>query len=486
MARRAGLYLRISEDRKGEGLAVDRQRLDGMRIVTARAWTLVGEYIDNDISAAGKRRRPAFDQLLEDVEADRIDTIVALSMDRLTRNRRDQLRLMETCQRHHVLLSLVKGSDVDMTSAVGRGFADMVATFARMEIEQKSERHRAQIDQAARAGKPGGGPRAFGYRKGGMELDPAEAPIVEEMYARFLAGAGLGELCDWLTWRKKVTTPRGARWRASSVRVVLANPRNAGLRGIRPVVNEKTGLRKQFHDIIAPAVWPPIVDEATWRATVAILTDPARGGRNHTSGGNRPQHLLSTIAACGRCGLHMISSSGAGGTRTYKCSSQMHLIRAALPLEEYVQQVVMYRLRQPDAVDLLTTTADTSELQRLRDEAVLLRVRRDGLAADYADGVLDREQMRTAGRRLRARLTVLDGLLAEAGKVDVLAPLVLAEDEVAAWEVWGGYSVSTRRLCISRVMHLVVRRGRVGRPPAGVGFDPDSVVVTWRPPAGGR
>lgn len=478
MSRRAGVYLRISEDRTGEGLAVDRQRQDSRRLITARSWTLIEEYVDNDISAAGKRRRPAFDQLMTDVEAGRIDTIVALSLDRLTRNRRDQLRLIETCQAHRVLVALVKGSDVDMTTAVGRAMADMMAVWARMEIEQKSERHRAQIAQAARAGKPGGGPRAFGYLKGGMEKHPVEATVVADMYRRFLAGAGLGELCDWLH-RKKLTTPKGARWQASSVRVVLANPRNAGLRGMRPIVDEATGRRAQWHDIIGPGLWPAIVDETTWRATVAILTDPGRGGRNHTSGGNRPQHLLSTISTCGRCGLHMISSSGAGGVRTYKCSSKMHLIRNALQLETFVQRILVQRLRRPDAVDLLQPAAQTAALDGLRDEAVALRARLDGMAADYADGVLDREGMRVVGARLRDRLVRVQAELAAAGRVDVLAPVVLAEDAEAAWEVWINYPVSTRRLVIARLMRIEVLRGRVGRPPAGSGFDPASVRISW-------
>lgn len=484
MSRKAGVYLRISEDRTGEGLAVDRQRQECSDLIARRGWEQIGEYVDNDISAAGRRTRPSFDQLLTDVEHGKVDTIIALSLDRLTRNRRDQLRLIETCQHHRVLVALVKGSDVDMTTAVGRAMADMMAVWARMEIEQKSERHRAQIAQAAKAGKPGGGPRAFGYRKGGMEIDPVEGPIVVELYRKFLTGSGLGELCDWLNLRKQVTTPRGARWGASSVRVVLANPRNAGLRGVRWVVDEKTGRRSQWHTVVGPALWPGLVEEPTWRAAVEILADPTRGGRNHTSGGNRPQHLLSTVALCGRnnCGRHMIASSGAGGRRTYRCSGKMHLVRAAEPLEDFVQVALLTRLRRPDAVHLLEGAPDGSRLEALRDEALHLEARSKGLAADYADGVLDREQMRTAGARLRARRADVEREIASYGEVDVVAPLVLASSDEAAWELWGDYPVSTQRQVIAQLMEVVVLRGRPGRPPKGAAFDPSSVRLTWRGP----
>jgi site-specific DNA recombinase len=480
--RRAGIYLRISEDRTGEGLAVDRQRQDCAALVRSRGWSSVGEYVDNDISAAGKRRRPAFEQLMADVEAQRIDTIVALSLDRLTRNRRDQLRLIETCQHHKVLVALVKGSDIDMTAAVGRAMADMMAVWARMEIEQKSERHRSQIQQAAKAGLPGGGPRAFGYRKGGMEIESAEADVVKELYHRFLAGAGLGELTDWIN-RTGFTTPKGFRWRSSSVRVVLGNPRNAGLRGLRPVVNEQTGLRAQWHDIIGPAQWPAIVDETVWRAAMQILTDPERvaRSRNGHAGGAQPRHLLSGIARCGRCGLYMITSSSGGGKRIYKCASQMHLMRNAAHLENYVQMVLISWLRRPDAIGLLQQADESVDLDALRDEAVALRARLDGLARDYADGVLDRTQMRTASDRVRERLSSVDDQLAELGRVDILAPLVLADDEAATLAAWNGYPVPTRRAVVSRVMRIEVFRGRVGRPPAGAPFDPSSVRIEWIP-----
>ena len=133
--RTAGLYLRISKDMTGEGLAVERQRADGARLVEMRGWKLHREYVDNDISAAGRKRRPGFEALLKAVEDGEITVIVSLSLDRLTRNRRDQVRLIETCQQHSVLVALVRGSDVDMTTAVGRAMADMMAVWARMEIE---------------------------------------------------------------------------------------------------------------------------------------------------------------------------------------------------------------------------------------------------------------------------------------------------------------------------------------------------------------
>lgn len=479
MPKRAGLYLRISEDRSGEGLGVDRQREDCQQLITSRGWALTDSYTDNDITASGRKRRPQFERLLADVQNERIDVIVAWALDRLVRSPRDRLHLVEVCREKQVSVAIVRGSDIDLTTAAGRLYAGVLGEVAQHELDSKSERQRRQVRQAMEQGLPTGGPRAFGYRAGGYEIEPLEEHAVREMYSRFLAGAGLGELCDWLN-REGWRTPKGFKWRSGSVRQVLANPRNCGLRGIRRIVNEQTGRRTQYHEIVGPAVWPPIVDETTWRAAMAILQDPARRvTRNHNMRGNIPTKLLSKIATCGRCGLHMVASTTSGNRRSYRCSSKMHFVRDAVTMEAYVQRVLLNRLGQPDAVGLLLPPPPDVDVAALRGESVALRSRLDGLARDYADGVLDRDQVRSAGEQIRSRLAMIDSEMARAGKLDVVAPLVLAQDEVARWEVWESYSMPAKRAVIERVMRITVFRGRVGRPPAGVGFDPKSVRIDW-------
>jgi len=56
--RRAGLYARISKDREGAGLGVERQR-DGCTALAGRlGWDATAVYTDNDISAYSGKRRP--------------------------------------------------------------------------------------------------------------------------------------------------------------------------------------------------------------------------------------------------------------------------------------------------------------------------------------------------------------------------------------------------------------------------------------------
>lgn len=471
--RAAGLYLRISKDMTGEGLAVERQRADGLRLIEQRGWTLHEEYVDNDVSAAGRKKRPGFEKLLHDVEAGAVTVIVSLALDRLTRNRRDQLRLIETCQQHSILVALVRGSDVDMTTAVGRAMADMMSVWARMEIEQKSERHISQIAQAARAGKMVGGRRAFGYTTDGMTVHPVEAPIVRDLYDQWLDGVDLSSLARALNAAGHLT-PRGNRWNRGSVREVLANPRNAGLRGMRDVVNRRTGTRSKWHRIIGPAVWPAIVPEDTWRAAMARIQDPARDG-NHR-GIYPSRHLLPKIAHCGVCG-DLLVAGRRDGKRTICCATG-HLARNAQWIEDHVEQAVIERFTTPQGRHLLAgpQSDDKLDVRIARSRAVDLRAKLDGLAADYVDGVLDRDQVRVGGERARAELAELEARMASAGRRDLTARLLAVDDVEEEWDQ--RMTIGMRRELIRQIMRITVLRGLPGRP-GGQRFDPATVLVEW-------
>jgi site-specific DNA recombinase len=480
--RRAGVYLRISKDRTGEGLAVERQREDGQRLIELRHWSLVREYVDNDLSASGRKKRPGFEEMLHDIEAGVIDTVVALSLDRLSRNRREQLRLVETCQKHRTMIALVRGSDIDLSTAIGRAVADWMAVPARLEIEQKSERHIDQIAQAARHGRMVGGRRAFGYTADGLELVPAEAELVAELYERWLSGEPLNGLTRWLN-SKGAKTGQGNVWRRNSVREVLANPRNAGLRGMRDVVNPKTGTRSQWHRIVGPAVWPPIVSEATWRAALGKIRDPGRDG-NHR-GIYDSTHLLSGIALCGvaGCGKHLVGSR-ADGRRVLICHPVKHLSRGAERIEAYVEQRVIAHFSMPQGRRLLAGLArgpGAAAVAEARSGVIARRAKLDGLALDYKDNVIDRDQMRIIGKALRAEIAGLEATIAAAGQVDVVAGLLGAVDVDAEWR---SYPQSLQREILRRVLRIVVLPGRAGRP-GGRWFDPSTVEVTWTPGAGG-
>jgi DNA invertase Pin-like site-specific DNA recombinase len=64
---RAGIYARISSDKDGEALGVERQLQDCRALCAKRGWTVApdAEYVDNDISAAKPgKKRPEHERLM--------------------------------------------------------------------------------------------------------------------------------------------------------------------------------------------------------------------------------------------------------------------------------------------------------------------------------------------------------------------------------------------------------------------------------------
>jgi len=185
--------------------------------------------------------------------------------------------------------------------------------------------------------------------------------------------------------------------------------------------------------------------------------------------------MLTGVALCGVCGGPVHAGGGATGRGVYRCArSQGHVIRKREPVDDYVVEVVVARLSQPDAVELFSAPDSGPSNAELLRESDQLRQRLDGLAEAYADGTLTASQLRKGTDRLRAALADIEGRLqagdgiAKAGRA-----VVTATDVRAAWEA---LDVDSRREIIRALM--VVRLDPPGR---GVRtLDPDTVRIAWK------
>jgi len=464
---RAIVYLRISKDRSGLEAGVSRQREDCERRAGERGWTIVAEHADNDMSATSGRRRPGFEAMLDGINAGETDVLIAWALDRLQRNRRDELRLYEACKTMGASMSLVNGPDIDFKSATGRCLADNLGSLARLEVELKSDRQIRQQEQAAAAGKRVGGRRPFGYDDDGVTMREDEATAVRRGYESLLAGVPLAAIArEWnaaglrsgqVKWRPD-SKGQPSEWHPDTVRMVLKNPRNAGKRAYKGV-------------IVADAVWPALVAEETWQAAVALMAEPSR----YAGGGTHMQAMLTGIALCGVCGGKIHAGAARPGTRGYRCGATSgHVARMAEPIEQFVSAVVVERLSRPDAVNLLHDEKKP-DIEAMRNEAVALRSRLDSLAVDFADGSLTTSQLRAATARLRALLKVVEERMADAGRVNVLSSLLAAADVQAAWD---GLSTPRRRAVVDTLMVVTIHS-----PGRGVRtFRPETVGIEWRKP----
>lgn len=484
---RAVIYVRISQDRTGAGLGVDRQREDCEALAERMGFEVVRVYPDNDISAFSGKKRPGYRRMLDDLEKGVATVVICWHTDRLHRSPLELEEYISLCERRGITTQTVQAGELDLATPSGRMVARMLGAVARQESEHKGERVARARLQRAQAGKWGGGIRPFGWgvptdevRKEtdpdtGEEYDvpvidydrahPDEAAIVLESTEDIVAGRR--SLRSWVTLlnSKGITTARGNAWSSIEWRDVLMRPRNAG-------ISVYKGQE------IGEGQWDAIVPVPTFRAVVAVLNDPAR----RTTPGNQPRWLGSLLFECGKPGcacpkVMKVSGSGNKDHRpAYRCQLGQ-VTRRADVLDDYVRDVILERLSRSDATDLLLPVANGEAVGELQTRAAMLRQRLTDLSGMFATGEIDAAQLAEGSRTINAQLASALGQLASAATRDPLLDLVGVPDP---WKVWEGMELEQRRTVLRALVTVRVKPGRRGRMPDGTYQDMESIEFDWK------
>ncbi|MFN3763468.1 MAG: recombinase family protein, partial [Anaerolineae bacterium] len=306
-ADRAGIYVRISDDR-AEGAGVRRQEEDGRKLAESLGWDVVDVYSDNDISAFTGKDRPAYRSLLEDLAAGRINCVVAWAPDRLHRSPRELEDFVDLADRRHVITHTVQSGAWDLSTPSGRAVARTLGAWSRYESEHKGQRVRRANAQRATEGRWEGNRKVYGWTPGGREVVPEEAGVIRMATERLLAGVSLRAIVTDLN-ASGLHTITGRPWNSKILTDALRRPRNAA-------------LAVHHGEIIGPGQWPAIVSEEEHRAVVALLSDDSR--RTAPMGGE-VRWLGSGLYRCGICGrptMRVTSTTGGTGQpprRAYRC-----------------------------------------------------------------------------------------------------------------------------------------------------------------------
>lgn len=285
MGQKAFIYCRISQDREGSGLGVQRQEEDCRKLAADKGLDVVEVYIDNDVSAYSGKPRPQYLAMLKALGAGGASVVLCWHTDRLHRSPTELEEYIKVSEAAGVYTHTVKAGQLDLATDSGRMVARMLGAAARYESDVKSTRAKRKMEELARKGQFTGGYRPFGWHivNGSPQLNPEEAAAVEQLNHDVLNGRSLGSMARSLNEQGFLST-LGNEFGAVTVRQILLRARNAG-------------LAEYKGEIVGPSEFPAIVSEDVYRAVVSLVTDPKRG-RFHS---NKPKFLLVGIAQC-HCG----------------------------------------------------------------------------------------------------------------------------------------------------------------------------------------
>ena len=225
------LYIRVSTDKQAnEGYSLDAQREKLLAYCTAQGWAAADAhvYLDAGISAKSTDR-PEYQRMLQAVAAGDVRRIVAVKLDRLSRNTRDFLGLLDYCDEHACGIVSIAES-FDTSTPVGRAVVTVLMAFAELERSQIADRMQSGRDEKARQGERNGAPVPYGYTYTGGQwaAQPEQAATVRRIFAEFNRGASLRGIAAMLN-NAGVPAPRGRAWYPAQVSYILDNGLYAGL-----------------------------------------------------------------------------------------------------------------------------------------------------------------------------------------------------------------------------------------------------------------
>jgi len=465
---RVAVYARISDDREGKSLGVQRQQDDCCRLLVQRGWTLGGMYVDNDVSAYKRHaRRPAFQRLLADLEEAAVGGVVVYDLDRLARQPRDLERLLDVYDGRTGLAFATVTGDVDLGSPDGRVMARVMVAFANKSSADTGRRVARKHLELAQQGKPvGGGPRPFGFERDRVSICPDEARVLRDAAARVLSGESLTSVAKSMT-RAGCRTSTGKDWTYAGLRQTLLSPRVAGFRRHRGIL-----LRDAAGEPVQ-AIWQPILDRETYEGLAAVLTRLER----RTSPGRRPgrvKYLLVGLLRCGRCGQRLYGrrnsrASSPGAVPTYTCDSPRGCRGCRISMS-WVDALVT------DAVQARLAAADLPEVEaepwhgveRLAETREQIRE----VMAAFTERRLSAGVVFPAVERLEAEADSLEAerLGHAAAQQRPIAPL---------FEDWLNLDLPRRQAVLMTLMKAVVVRPAAGRDRNQT-KDPARVEIAWR------
>src|SRR5271166_3784334 len=181
------IYTRKSSE---EGLEQDFNSLDAQReaceafIASQKreGWALVGDMYDDGGFSGATMERPAFQRLLADVSAGKIDVVVVYKVDRLTRSLSDFARIVDD---KHAVSFVSVTQQFNTTSSMGRLTLNILLSFAQFEREVTGERIRDKIAASKKKGMWMGGLPALGYdvKERRLVVNSTEAETVRHILA---------------------------------------------------------------------------------------------------------------------------------------------------------------------------------------------------------------------------------------------------------------------------------------------------------------
>ena len=409
-------------------------------------WELVEVYADDGISATNTAKREAFNRMIQDARAGKIDLILTKSISRFSRNTVDCLKYTRELKGLNIAVFFEK-ENINTLDAKGEVLMTIMAALAQQESESLSANVRLGIQFRNQQGKVQINHNRFlGYTKdkeGKLVIVPEEAEIVRRIYAEYADGASYLQIKRGLEADGVLNGAGNARWYESNIRQILTNEKYIGDALLQKTYTINTLDKKRVaNNGIAPKYYvegshEPIIDRDFF---LRVQAEIVRRANVLTDGKRRiysARYALSSLVVCAHCGdiYRRIKWNNRGKKSTvWRCVSRVEKKKSGIDcpartiseetlhgavvtaindawsrkdtvitvLKENLKTVLMgdtdAQLAEVDEeikekqVELLNAGNDQVKIDRIGDAIITLREERQAILADAASrqGVKDK------------------------------------------------------------------------------------------------
>lgn len=462
MGDRALIYTRVSQDRAG-GRSHREQEAETRAVCEANGWEVV-DVIQDSVGASrhSKGTRNGWKSVLSAIENGTCDVLVTWEASRAQRDLATFAALRENCARLGVKLNYA-GTTYDMTDSDDRFVAGLHSLIGEKEVDASRERIKRAMRSNAEQGRPHG-KIPYGYARRydektklllSQDPHPEQAPIVRQIFARYLEGVGIRTIARELQAQGS-TTKNGCQWQDGEVRRILGNPIYAGRRVHRGAV-------------VGEATWEPLVDPVQFDRVQERFARSREGKTRATA----QARLLTGVGRCGLCGGKVTRIHDRGKRSVYTCKLCYRVSRDMKKLDRYVTDVLLAVLRKPETRDALSAQGPDPAVKEAQAAIAALKARIEEATTQAANGVITFSALGKIESQLQRQIDEAEkGLRRALVPIDIDLPL----DSLDQW--WDSLEPEVRRAVVNTLIAAVVILP--ARMKGERTFDPETVRIEFR------
>ncbi|MCM1166916.1 MAG: recombinase family protein [Lachnospiraceae bacterium] len=415
------LYCRLSKEdlRLGESESIQNQKLILERFAKENHLPNIRFFVDDGISGVKFKQRDGLQEMLDEVEAGNVATVITKDLSRLGRNYLKTGELVEITFPENGVRYIAIADGVD-TAREDNEFMPLRNWFNEFYARDTSKKIRAVKFEKARRGERSNGERPYGYlidpeNHNHLIVDKDAAPIVKKIFEMYVGGARMRDIQDWLR-ENKVPTPTEHRyrdlgkgyhprpcpesscnWSTKALACILTRREYIGT----TVTNKSTKLsyksdRVKMNDdserFFFPNTHEPIVDEETFELAQKRYATRTRPKKNNEI------DLFAGLVYCADCGKKMYVLHGSQKKRvtSYSCGNYRDRNRVAqrvICTMHYVRQEVLIELVLKDIRRVLRFVND-------RERAFIAAVNQSDKKQAKAELAAEKRELKAAETRL--------------------------------------------------------------------------------------